>query len=560
MERDAYILEVNEGFQAWRTDPQHRRALFMTLPETETPAHEELYQEEPAQGVVGRTLPLVLTTFVLLTLLVVSHAYQSYREDPSAGLLSLFLWHGALILLALVGPGVLLHQVRRQAWELAAVREERNLLLNQLRHQSFHDALTELPNRMLLEERLQHKIIDARRSGTRFMFMLVSLNDFKRINKMLGYEVGDQVLRQVARNMVEALRENDTVARFDGDVFAVAADISERSQAEIIARKVQDAVGRPIDMAESPVTVSAAIGVAIFPEQGNELSVLIEHADHAVTKARQAGGHTIIFSEEGATIGVDRLALVTGIKDAMIEGHLSMVYQPKLSLIAPDSHAFEGLLRWHHPEYGLLPADMYIPLVEQTRHIMDLTHWIIEACFSTQRELMEMGVDAVIAINLSARVLDESGFPLWVERMIAQYGLKPERVRFELTESAIMQDSERALQVLLQLAAIGVGLSVDDFGVGHSSLAYLSRLPVDELKVDKSFVINMIRWESDRAIVRATINLAHDLGLNVVAEGVENVEQATMLREMECDMLQGYYISRPLTKGQLLEWVASRAA
>ncbi|HHH13529.1 MAG TPA: EAL domain-containing protein, partial [Thiolapillus brandeum] len=140
------------------------------------------------------------------------------------------------------------------------------------------------------------------------------------------------------------------------------------------------------------------------------------------------------------------------------------------------------------------------------------------------------------------------------------YGLKPERVRFELTESAIMQDSERALQVLLQLAAIGVGLSVDDFGVGHSSLAYLSRLPVDELKVDKSFVINMIKWESDRAIVRATINLAHDLGLNVVAEGVENVEQATMLREMECDMLQGYYISRPLTKGQLLKWVASRAA
>ncbi len=533
----------------------------MTLPETETPAHEGPHQEEPARKrVVARALPLVLVAFALFTLLVVSHAYHSYREDPSAGLLPLLLWHGALILLALVGPGVLLYLIRRQEWELAAVREERNLLLNQLQYQSFHDALTELPNRMLLEERLQHKIIDARRSGARFMFMLVSLNDFKRINKTLGYEVGDQVLRQVARNMVQALRENDTVARFDGDVFAVVADISERSQAEIIARKVQDAVGRPIDVAESPVTVSAAIGAAIFPEQGNELSVLIEHADHAVTKARQAGGHTIIFSEEGATVGVDRLALVTGIKDAMIEGHLSMVYQPKLSLIAPDSHAFEGLLRWHHPEYGLLPADMYIPLVEQTRHIMDLTHWIIEACFSTQRELMEMGVDAVIAINLSARVLDESGFPLWVERMIAQYGLKPERVRFELTESAIMQDSERALQVLLQLAAIGVGLSVDDFGVGHSSLAYLSRLPVDELKVDKSFVINMIKWESDRAIVRATINLAHDLGLNVVAEGVENVEQATMLREMECDMLQGYYISRPLTKGQLLKWVASRAA
>lgn len=534
---------------------------FMTSPEPVTASPDEPAQDEaPQQKIAGWALPTVLGVFTLFTLLVVSHGYQAYQADPSRGLLSVVLGHGLLILLALIGPGILLYLVRRQDWEMQALQEERNMLLDQLQYQSFHDALTGLPNRMLLEERLHHKIIDAKRSGSRFMFMLVSLNDFKRINKSLGYEVGDQVLRQVASNIVESLRETDTVARFDGDIFAVVADISERSQAEIIARKVQDAVGRPIDVADSPVSVSAAIGAAIFPEQGNDLSVLIEHSDHAVTKARRAGGHAIVFSEEGATVGVDRLALVTGIKDAMIEGHLSMVYQPKLSLTAPDSHSFEGLLRWHHPEYGLLPADMYIPLVEQTRHIIDLTHWTVDACFATQRELVDMGVDAVIAINLSARVLDESGFPLWVERMIAQYGLRPERVRFELTESAIMQDSERALQVLLQLAAIGVGLSVDDFGVGHSSLAYLSRLPVDELKVDKSFVINMIKWESDRAIVKATVNLAHDLGLNVVAEGVENVEQATMLREMECDMLQGYYISRPLTKEQLMKWVASRAA
>ena len=533
----------------------------MTLSEPVIAPHEEPEQEEATgNGGAGWVLPVVLGAFALFTLLVVAHGYQSLQNDPDQSLTGLLLGHGLVILLGLAGPGLLLHQIRRQEWALQSLKEERDMLLDQLRYQSFHDALTQLPNRMLLEERLHHKIIDARRSGTRFLFLLVSLNDFKRINKSLGYEVGDQVLRQVASHIVETLRETDTVARFDGDVFAVVADIGERNQAEIIARKVQDAVSRPIDVAESPLSVSAAIGAAIFPEQGNELSVLIEHADHAVTKARAAGGHAIVFSEEGATVGVDRLALVTGIKDAMLEGHLSMVFQPKLSLTAPDSHSFEGLLRWHHPEYGLLPADMYIPLVEQTRHIVDLTHWTVDACFATQKELMEMGVDAVIAINLSARVLDESGFPLWIERMLSQYGLKPERVRFELTESAIMQDSERSLQVLLQLAAIGVGLSVDDFGVGHSSLAYLSRLPVDELKVDKSFVINMIKWESDRAIVKATINLAHDLGLNVVAEGVENVEQATMLREMECDMLQGYYISRPLSKEQLLKWVASRAA
>ncbi len=203
---------------------------------------------------------------------------------------------------------------------------------------------------------------------------------------------------------------------------------------------------------------------------------------------------------------------------------------------------------------------MYIPLVEQTRHIIDLTHWTVENVFSTQRELMDKGVKVSIAVNLSARVLDEDRFPLWVERMIGQYGLDPASVRFEVTESAIMQDSERALQVLLQLAAIGVGLSINDFGVGHSSLAYLSRLPVDELKVDKSFVVKMIKWEGDRAIVRATINLAHDLGLSVAAEGVEDMDQAAMLREMECDMLQGYYISHPLSEEQLQQWISSQAA
>ncbi len=450
-------------------------------------------------------------------------------------------------------------QVGREK-ELRQLRIQHEALQSQLRYQSFHDPLTSLPNRMLLEDQLNNKIAGARRTGKRFLFLLTSLNDFKRINKNLGYEIGDDVLRLVAQNIVKGLRDADTVARFDGDIFAVIADINEKSEANIVARKVQDSLARPIDVADSPLTVSAAIGAAIFPDQGEDMAVLIKHADNAVTKARAAGGNSIVFSEEDASSGMDRMALITGIKDAMLAGHLSMVYQPKLTLTAPDTHSFEALLRWHHPEHGLLPCDMYIPLVEQTRHIVDLTHWTVESIFSAQRELLDKGVKISIAINLSARVLDEDGFPLWVERLIGQYGLNPAMVRFEITESAIMQDSERALEVLMQLAAIGVGLSIDDFGVGQSSLAYLSRLPVDELKVDKSFVRNMIRWESDQAIIRATINLAHDLGMSVVAEGVEDMDQAAMLREMECDMLQGYYISHPLTEEQLQQWISSQAA
>ncbi len=508
----------------------------------------------------GRLLPiLAVAALVGFSLLVAWDARRVWDWAPEH-LPEILFGHGLILAAGLAAVGALGAAWLRSRARAAHLREEKVMLQAQLKYQSFHDSLTGLPNRALLEERLHHKIVEARRNGCRFVFLLVALNDFRRINNNLGYEVGDQVLKEVARNLVSALRETDTVARFDGDVFAVVADIGERGQAEIIARKVQDAASRPMDVAESPITLSAAIGGAIFPEQGSETAVLMEHADQAVTRAREAGGQAIVFSEEGSSLGIARLALVTGIKDAMIEGQLSMVFQPRLSLTAPEEHAFEGLLRWHHPEHGLLPTGLYMPLVEQTRHIIDLTHWTVDACFSVQRELLDMGVEAEIAVNLSAQVLDDSGFPLWVERMIGQHGLNPGKVRFEITESAIMQDSERALQVLLQLAAIGVGLSVDDFGVGHSSLTYLSRLPVDELKIDRSFVLGMTRWESDRAIVKATVNLAHDLGLNVVAEGVETVEQAAMLREMECDMLQGYYISRPLTREQLIRWVASRAA
>ena len=442
------------------------------------------------------------------------------------------------------------------------LRDSRNRLLmanQQLRYKSMHDALTELPNRALLEEKIRTKIHHSNRTGERFVVMLVSLNGFQRINKNLGYDVGNKVLQQIARRLSETLRDVDSVARFEGDVFAVLADIREKPQASVIARKIVECLDHPIDVADSPLSVSSSIGVVICPDQGRSLDALIRHADSAVNLARSNGGKTVVFSAEGETSGLDRLSLITGIKDAMQSGQLSMVYQPKLSLTAPEDQGVEALLRWRHSEYGPLPCDMFIPLVEQTKHIVDLTHWTIESCFRALGKLKSLGSVPSVAVNLSARVLDEEGFPEWVEQMLERYDVNPASVRFELTESTMMHDSERAMQIMLRLSAMGIGLSVDDFGVGHSSLAYISRLPVDELKVDKSFVLNMQKWESDRAIVKATIDLAHDLGLSVVAEGVETSEQATMLREMECDVLQGYYVSRPLSEEQMLDWYASKA-
>jgi len=464
---------------------------------------------------------------------------------------------GILLVLTLLAALLIFQLLLKRHYEFLRAQEALLEANKQLTFRSLHDHLTGLPNRVLLEGRLQEKVANAGMGSNYFLLMLVNLNEFNRINKNLGYTAGDEVLQQVSRRIKEMLPRADMVARFEGDVFAVVSDIQNKSQASTIARKILDALKRPVDVGDTPINVTVSIGAALFPDQGRDMQALVWQADSAVTLAKTAGGRTVVFASDVAAEGVDHMTLIGGIKDAMRDGHLHMVYQPKLSLTEPDRQDFEALLRWQHKDYGALPADAYIPLIEQTRHIVDLTHWTIHVCFATQKKMQELGSSVSIAINLSARVLDEEDFPLWVERMIKYYDLSPSSVRFELTESAMMHDSERAMQVLLHLSAIGVGLSVDDFGVGQSSLAYISRLPVDELKVDKSFVQNMLDWESDRAIVKATVDLAHDLGLSVVAEGVETLEQATMLREMECARLPGYFISYPLTAEQMENWVVS---
>ncbi|MGV6825710.1 MAG: putative bifunctional diguanylate cyclase/phosphodiesterase [bacterium] len=433
-------------------------------------------------------------------------------------------------------------------------------LNEQLRYQSLHDDLTGLPNRTLLEDRLKQKVYKGGRTGGRFLLALVNLNEFSRVNESLGYEVGDQLLKAAAARLTRRLREVDTVARFESDVFAVVMDIRNIAEAEFLSAKVLDVLQQPFDVGETPVNIGASLGVACFPTHGKEERALINGADIALNKIKDSPEKTVQFASENAPGDIDRLALLSGFNEALESGQLFMVYQPKLSLTEPRRHELEALLRWDHPRFGGIPCDTFIPLVEQTKNIVLLTHWTVNESLKMLKSLTSQGREIGMAINLSAKILDEEGFPLWLQRAIDSHGIEPASVRLELTETAMMSDFEKSLKVLLQLAALGVGLSVDDFGVGQSSLAYISRLPVDELKIDKTFVSNMSSWESDRAIVKATIDLAHDLGLKVVAEGVETLEQATMLREMECDMLQGHYIAWPMTAEQLAHWLARQAA
>jgi len=457
---------------------------------------------------------------------------------------------GLSLLLVILLTRLLVQQTRRlrqRTRELAEANHE-------LEFRTLHDGLTSLPNLTLLQERIDQRISGYARRAQRFAVMLINLNDFDRVNQVLGYECGDQLLREVAQRLQRSLRQGDTVARMERDLFALLVDTADKTSADLFAAKVLALVEQPLELRETLLTVSASVGIAFFPDHGRSVPELMAAAEGAMLSARDAADREVAFAQDLPETGIDRLSLLTGFRRALEQRQLRMVFQPKLSVVLPQERSFEALVRWSHPLHGEVSPELFIPLLEQTRTIVDLTYWTIHESLATLRRLRQQGLTASAAVNLSARMLDEDGFPLWVQRALEDHGVAAEQLRFEITESAMIRDSERAIEVLLNIAAVGVGLSVDDFGVGHSSLAYISRLPVDELKIDKSFVRNMGKWESDRAIVRATIDLAHDLGLQVVAEGVESLEQATQLREMGCDKLQGYFISDPLAEQNLLEW------
>lgn len=460
------------------------------------------------------------------------------------------------VLLALAGIALLLSR------QVRGLERSQKALANQnveLQYQSLHDSLTGLPNRLLLDERLGQRIAEAARSGRRFALMLLDLDRFKQINTTFGRSLGDRILSVMAERIRALLRDNDTVARVGDDDFALLVDVDGRDQAEVIAAKVLDRLSRPCELAGSPISLSANLGIALFPDHGRDASELLKHAEIAMLRARASGRQTALFQPDDDPERPDRLSLLAGLRDAIREDQLFLEYQPKVDCRTESRAQAEVLLRWQHPVHGRLGPDAYLPLVEQTDTIEQLTHWVVERTLRTLRELDGGREPVRLAVNLSARVLHRDAFPLWVDRKLREYGIAAERLSFEVTESAIMSDSDKALEVLLNLASIGCSISVDDFGIGYSSLAYLSRLPVSEMKIDRSFVAGMMQYEGDRSIVRAIIDLAHDLSLKVVAEGVEHDDQIRALRQYGCDLMQGHGISPPLSAEGLRRWLEAEA-
>jgi diguanylate cyclase (GGDEF)-like protein len=417
-----------------------------------------------------------------------------------------------------------------------------------LRHQALHDALTGLPNRTLLHRRAERDL----RGDDPAAMLLIDLDRFKEVNDTLGHDYGDALLVEVAERLGAALRRGDTLARFGGDEFAVlVAGAPDRAAVIELAGRLQEALRRPFALRGVAVELEASIGVALYPEHGTTAGRLLQRADVAMYEAKRGGHGIVTYTAERDPYSEDRLGLLAELRRAIERDELVLHYQPKVSLRTGELTGVEALVRWQHPIRGLLGPDEFVPLAERTGAAADLTRWVVDHALAQCAAWREDGIDLPVAVNLAAANIVDVTLPDAIGALLERYGVSAERLECEISEHTVMADPVRATAVLGGLRELGVGLSLDDFGTGHSSLSYLKRLPLDEVKIDRSFVAGMADDDNDAVIVRSTIDLARNLGLRVVAEGVETAEVMDALRELRCDVAQGYHISRPLPAGDL---------
>src|SRR3569623_842135 len=425
-----------------------------------------------------------------------------------------------------------------------------------IEYQPLHDALTDLPIRSLLSDRLHQGILSAARQQGPLALIIMDLDHFKEINDTLGHHNGDLILQQVSSRVRHVLRESDTVARLGGDEFAVLLPNADLVDATRIAKKLLSVLDQPFELEGQSFHVGASLGIARFPDHGRDGTALMKRADVAMYEAKRGKTGCSVYDPAKDQHSLRNLSLMGELKSAIEEDQLVLYYQPKVNMQTGRVSGVEALVRWQHPEHGLMYPDDFIPLAEQAGLIKQVTLWVLQRALALNNEWTEIGVDLSMAVNLSARNLQDNTFPDEVGEVLRGcQSSQLTRLRFEITETAMMADPARAAEILNALGAMGIRLSIDDFGTGYSSLAYLKQLPVAELKIDKSFVSGMSLDENDATIVRSTIDLAHNIGLRVVAEGVENKRTYEMLGELGCDAVQGYYISRPVAPQELLRWL-----
>jgi diguanylate cyclase (GGDEF)-like protein len=429
-------------------------------------------------------------------------------------------------------------------------------LVDRLRHESLHDSLTGLPNRVLFQQRLADLLARRRPADPQIAVMLIDLDRFKEINDTLGHSTGDLLLQEVAARLRRVVPDRVTVARLGGDEFALLDPAqSGPEEAVALARGLREELHRPFAYQDLELEVSATIGVAVAPGHGRDATTLLRRADVAMYAAKNTAAGVAAYGEDLDENSPRKLALVGELRSVIDHDGLEVHYQPKVAMATGRVIGVEALVRWPHPVEGLVPPDEFVPLAERTGLIGPLTDFVLRTALAQCRRWAEAGHHLSVAVNLSARSLLDADLVDDVARALAVSGVDASKLVLEITETSIMSDAGYAMHVLNRLSAMGLTLAIDDFGTGYSSLSYLKRLPVDEVKIDKSFVLNMQDDENDAVIVRSIVDLARNLGLRVVAEGVETRNTWKALRDMGCDMAQGYVISQPLPADQLGAWL-----
>ncbi len=422
-------------------------------------------------------------------------------------------------------------------------------------YEATHDSLTGLPNRTLFIDRLQQATTSARRNGQMLGVFILDMDRFKEVNDSLGHYNGDRLLKLLAMRISGVLREVDTLARIGGDEFGfIFSGLKDKSNLGKIAKKLKKSLSTPFALDDISLDVQVSIGATFFPEHGQDADTLMQRADVAMYAAKKNNLDFFIYSKDLDKDSQHRLTLMGELRHAINNDELLLHYQPKITNEELKIFAVEALVRWQHQNHGLMPPNEFIPMAERTGLIKDLTIWVLKNSLRQCSEWRDDNFIVDLAVNISSHSLLDLDFPEVLTGILAAQDFPPDSLILEITETTIMADPKRSLDILHRLTDMGIKLSIDDFGTGYSSLEYLKRLPVRELKIDKSFVMDMLKDESDATIVNAIIQLGHNLGLEVVAEGVESQETLDKLKVMGCDLLQGFHICRPLPQEHFITW------
>jgi diguanylate cyclase (GGDEF)-like protein len=467
-----------------------------------------------------------------------------YQSDSKLGVR--LLTTSIIIMWVAIWVGLILSQI---------ISRRLNAKNKELEYQAFHDKLTGLPNRLLLVDRLEQALLESERHGKSFALLLMDLDNFKDLNDTLGHHYGDELLQQVGEKIKQSLRKHDTLARLGGDEFAAILHNTDLDGALVCINKLLTNMKTPHSINETLIESKASIGIALYPIHGNDYKILLQRADVAMYQAKKTRTGYAVYDSSLDSDSMRHLQLMNELRSSIKSNHISVFYQPMILLNTNRVVAAEALARWHHPEMGFISPDEFIPVAEQTGIIRMLTLFVLNTALLDCKKWRDKGNDIRISINISPHCLQDESFPKNLQSIVDNSGMTPKNVELEITETALMQDLNSTRKVLQRFYNAGYKLSIDDFGTGFSSLEYLKKLPVDILKIDKTFVMDMFENEGDAAIVQSVTELAHNFNYKVIAEGVENEKTLQKLIAFDVDIVQGYLFSKPLSNEEFESWL-----